>query len=52
MNKLDLATEELGRYQELSRLHQEELKESRSAVKQFVLLQGSKPGEPGGAVAH
>ena len=47
MNKLELATEELGRYQELSRLHQEELKQSRRAVKQFVLSQGSKPGEQG-----
>ena len=45
MNKLDLAKQELARYQELSRLHQEELKESRSAVKQFVLSQGAKPSE-------
>ena len=45
MNKLELATQELARYQELSRLHQEELKESRSAVKQFVLSQGAKPNE-------
>jgi tetratricopeptide (TPR) repeat protein len=45
MNKMELATQELGRYQELSRLHQEELKESRSAVKQFVLSQGAKPSE-------
>ncbi len=45
MNKMDLATQELGRYQELSRQHQEELKESRSAVKQFVLSQGGKPSE-------
>jgi tetratricopeptide (TPR) repeat protein len=43
MNNLALATQELGRYQELSRLHQEELKQSRSAVKQFVLSQGAKP---------
>ncbi len=43
MNKLELATQELGRYQELSRLHQEELKQSRSVVKQFVLSQGAKP---------
>jgi tetratricopeptide (TPR) repeat protein len=43
MNKLDLATQELGRYQELSRLREEELKQSRSVVKQFVLSQGSKP---------
>jgi tetratricopeptide (TPR) repeat protein len=45
MNKLDLATEELARYQELSRLHQEELKRSRSAIKQFVLSQSAKPDE-------
>lgn len=45
MKKLDLATEELARYQELSRLHQEELKQSRSAVKQFILSQGAKPSE-------
>jgi tetratricopeptide (TPR) repeat protein len=43
MNKLELATQELGRYQELSRLRQEELKQSRSVVKQFVLSQGAKP---------
>jgi tetratricopeptide (TPR) repeat protein len=45
MNKMELATQELNRYQELSRVHQEELKESRSAVKQFVLSQGAKPSE-------
>jgi tetratricopeptide (TPR) repeat protein len=45
MNKLELATQELDRYQELSRLHQEELKESRSAVKQFILSQGAKSSE-------
>ena len=45
MNKMELATQELDRYQELSRQHQEELKESRSAVKQFVLSQGAKPSE-------
>jgi tetratricopeptide (TPR) repeat protein len=45
MNKMELAMQELDRYQELSRLHQEELKESRSAVKQFVLSQGAKPSE-------
>ncbi len=52
MNKLELATEELGRYQELSRLHEEELKQSRSAVKQFILSQEAKPSEQGGSVAH
>jgi tetratricopeptide (TPR) repeat protein len=51
-NKLELATEELGRYQELSRLHEEELKQSRSAVKQFILSQEPKPSEQGGSVAH
>jgi tetratricopeptide (TPR) repeat protein len=43
MNRLDLATEELARYQELSQLHQEELKRSRSTIKQFVLSQPAKP---------
>jgi tetratricopeptide (TPR) repeat protein len=42
MNQMELARQELDRYQELSRLHHEELKESRSAVKQFVLSQGAK----------
>jgi tetratricopeptide (TPR) repeat protein len=42
MNKLDLATQELTRYQELSRLHQEELKRNRSAIQQFVLSQPTK----------
>ena len=42
MNKLDLATRELARYQELSRLHQEEIKRNRSAIQQFVLSQPSK----------
>jgi tetratricopeptide (TPR) repeat protein len=37
LNKLDLATQELARYQELSRLHQEEIKRNRSAIQQFVL---------------
>jgi tetratricopeptide (TPR) repeat protein len=45
MNKLELATQELTRYQKLSRLHEEELKQSRSAVKQFILSQGAKPSE-------
>jgi tetratricopeptide (TPR) repeat protein len=45
MNKMELATQELSRYQDLSRVHQQELKESRSAVKQFVLSQGAKPSE-------
>jgi tetratricopeptide (TPR) repeat protein len=45
MNKMELATQELDRYQELSRQHQEKLKENSSAVKQFVLSQGAKPSE-------
>jgi tetratricopeptide (TPR) repeat protein len=45
MNKMELATQELDHYQELSRQHQEKLKENRSAVKQFVLSQGAKPSE-------
>jgi tetratricopeptide (TPR) repeat protein len=42
MNKLDLATQELARYQELARLHQEEIKRNRSAIQQFVLSPPSK----------
>jgi len=42
MNKLDLATQELARYQELYRLHQEEIKHNRSAIQQFVLSQPAK----------
>jgi len=42
MNKLDLATAELVRYQELSRLHEEEIKRSRSAIQQFVLAAPGK----------
>ncbi|MGB8011851.1 MAG: tetratricopeptide repeat protein [Terriglobales bacterium] len=42
MNKLDLATQELARYQELSRLHQEEIKRNRSAIQQFVLSPPTK----------
>ena len=52
LNQLELATQELGRYQELSRLHEEELKQSRGAVKQFILSEGAKPSEQGGPVAH
>ena len=43
MNKMDLATQQLARYQELSRLHEDELKRNRSAIKQFVLSQPGKP---------
>jgi tetratricopeptide (TPR) repeat protein len=42
MNELDLAMQELARYQELSRLHQEEMKRNRSAIQQFVLSQPAK----------
>jgi tetratricopeptide (TPR) repeat protein len=46
MNKLDLATQELARYQELARLHEDELKRNRSTIKQFVLSQPVKaPGK-------
>lgn len=45
MNKLDLAAEELARYQELSRLHQEEIKRSRSAIQQFVLAPPGKSND-------
>ena len=43
MNKLELATAELTRYQELARLHQEELKRNRSTIKQFIIPQAAKP---------
>jgi tetratricopeptide (TPR) repeat protein len=43
MNKLELATQELARYQELARLHEDELKRSRSAIQQFVLSPPTKP---------
>jgi len=46
MNKMELASQELTRYQELYSLRQEELKRSRSAIKQFVLSQPAKPGQP------
>jgi tetratricopeptide (TPR) repeat protein len=42
MNKLELATQELARYQELARLHEDELKRSRSAIQQFVLSPPAK----------
>ena len=42
MNKMDLATAELTRYQELSLLHQEEIKRNRSLIQQFVLPQAAK----------
>jgi tetratricopeptide (TPR) repeat protein len=43
MNKLELATTELARYQELARLHSEELKRNRSTIKQFVIPQTANP---------
>jgi tetratricopeptide (TPR) repeat protein len=43
MNKLELATTELTRYQELARVHQEELKRSRSMIKQFIIPRAAKP---------
>ena len=42
MNKLDLARQELARYQELSRQHKEELKRNRSAIQQFIVSQPAK----------
>jgi tetratricopeptide (TPR) repeat protein len=46
MNRLDSATQELARYQELARLHEDELKRNRSTIKQFVLSQPAKaPGK-------
>jgi tetratricopeptide (TPR) repeat protein len=42
MNKLELAAQELARYQELSRQHQEELKRNRGAIQQFILSQPTK----------
>jgi tetratricopeptide (TPR) repeat protein len=42
MNKLDLATSELTQYQELARLHQEELKRNRSTIQQFIIPQTAK----------
>ena len=37
MNQVELATQELARYQELARLHQDELKRSRGNIKQFII---------------
>jgi tetratricopeptide (TPR) repeat protein len=37
MNKLDLAAAELGRYQELYRARQEQLKHTRSTIQQFIV---------------
>ena len=37
MNQVELATQELARYQELARLHQDELKRSRGKIKQFII---------------
>ncbi len=46
MNKMELASQELARYQELYSLRQEELKRSRGAIKQFVLSQPAKASQP------
>lgn len=43
MNKLDLATTELSQYQELARLHQEELKRNRSTIQQFIIPHTVRP---------
>jgi len=43
LNKLELATTELTRYQDLAHLHQEELKRNRSTIKQFVVPQTANP---------
>jgi tetratricopeptide (TPR) repeat protein len=43
MNKLESATAELAQYQELARLHQEELKRNRSTIQQFIIPQTDKP---------
>jgi len=42
LNKMDLATQELSQYQDLSRQHQEEIKRNRSAIQQFVLSQPAR----------
>jgi tetratricopeptide (TPR) repeat protein len=42
MGKVDLATQELARYQQLSHQRQEELKRNRSAIQQFILSQPAK----------
>ena len=38
-----MATTELTQYQELARLHQEELKRNRSTIQQFIIPQTGKP---------
>ncbi len=43
MNQMELAAQNLSQYQELSRLHQEELKRNRSAIKQFIVPQSARP---------
>jgi tetratricopeptide (TPR) repeat protein len=37
MNKMDLASAEISRYQELARAHQEQLKHNRSMIQQFII---------------
>ena len=48
MNQLELATQELTRYQELSRVRQDELKRSRANIKQFIIPTASPtpPAKP------
>ena len=43
MDKLDLAVKELGQYQELARVHQEQLKRNRSTIQQFIIPDSAKP---------
>lgn len=42
MNEIDLASQELARYRELSQQHQEEIKRNRSAIQQFILSPPAK----------
>jgi hypothetical protein len=42
MNKLDLAAQEIARYRELSQLRQDELRRTRSAIKQFCSVAAGK----------
>jgi tetratricopeptide (TPR) repeat protein len=42
MNEMDLASQELARYRDLSQQHQEEIKRNRSAIQQFILAPPAK----------
>jgi tetratricopeptide (TPR) repeat protein len=42
MSEIDLASQELARYRELSQQHQEEIKRNRSAIQQFILSPPAK----------